>query len=113
MRILFIENHSVFAKTVTKAFLTDHQVDVVPSMRLTLEKLESNNLYDLVLLDYDLDDCKGNEIATKIKQLFPSLKIIATSSHSKGNNLILKAGANAICEKMEFKKIQSVIDSIT
>jgi CheY-like chemotaxis protein len=113
MRILFIENHSVFAKTVTQAFLSDHQVKVVPSMQSALKELESNDLYDLALIDYDLDDCKGDEITIKIKQLYPSIKIIATSSHSKGNNLIFRAGAHAICGKMDFKKIQSVIDSIT
>ena len=113
MRILFIENHLVFAKTVTQAFLADHQVNVVPSMQSALAELESNNLYDLALIDYDLDDCKGDEITLYIKRLYPSIKVIATSSHSKGNNLILNAGANAICGKMNFKKIQSVIDSIT
>jgi len=112
MRILFIENHSVFAKTVTQTFLADHQVKIVPSMQLALEELESNIHYDLTLIDYDLDDCKGDEIAIIIKKTYPNIKIIATSSHSKGNNLILNAGANAICGKMNFKYIQSVIDSI-
>jgi CheY-like chemotaxis protein len=113
MKILFIENHSIFAKTVTQAFLENHQVKVVSSMRSALEELESNDLFDLALIDYDLDDCKGDEVTIKIKQLYPSIKIIATSSHSRGNNLIFNAGANAICEKMDFKKIQSVIDSIS
>jgi len=112
MRILFIENHSVFAKTVTQAFLADHQVKVVPSMQSALVELKSSNRYDLALIDYDLDDCKGDEIAMKIKKLYPSIKIIATSSHAKGNNLIFNTGADAICGKMDFNNIQSVINSV-
>jgi CheY-like chemotaxis protein len=112
MRILFIENHPEFEKTVTQAFLSKHQVKIVPSMESALEELESSDLFDLALIDYDLDDCKGDEVTVKIKQLYPDMKIIATSSHSRGNNLILKAGANAICGKMDFREIQLLIDSI-
>ena len=112
IRILFIENHAVFAKTVTQIFLAAYQVKVVPSMQSALEELKSNSRYHLILIDYDLDDCKGDEITKKIRQTYPDIKIIATSSHSKGNNLMFKAGAHAICGKMEFKKIQSVIDDI-
>ncbi len=112
MKILFIENHSTFAKIVVQMFLSDHQIKIVPSMKLALKELELNRDYKVALIDYDLDDCKGNKVALIIKQLYPNIKIIATSSHLKGNNLILKAGADATCPKMDFSNIQSVIKSV-
>ena len=111
MKILFIENHAVFAKTVTSSFLKNYSVDIVPSIKQAEEKLSLAH-YDIALVDYDLDDGKGDQITTKINTLYPETKIIAVSSHSKGNNLILNAGADAICGKMEFQKINNAIASI-
>ena len=75
MKILFIENHAVFANTVIQAFLGTHQVKVVADMQSALNELQSNTLYELALIDYDLDDCKGDEITIKIKQLYPQIKM--------------------------------------
>ena len=111
MKILYIENHSIFAQSVQKEFLSAYDVTLVPSMKEALNVLEVNH-YDIALVDYDLDDCKGNEVTIKIKSLYPGVKIIAVSSHSKGNDLILNAGADAVCGKMDFKHIKTVIDSL-
>jgi hypothetical protein len=44
--------------------------------------------------------------------LRPELKIIAASSHEAGNVALLKAGASAVCSKMEFDKIAQVIKTL-
>ena len=33
-------------------------------------------------------------------------------SHSEGNTALTQAGASAICSKMQFDRIQSIIDSV-
>jgi atypical dual specificity phosphatase len=38
---------------------------------------------------------------------------IGVSSHDEGNAALLRAGAVAVCSKMHFDRIQSVIDSVT
>jgi DNA-binding response OmpR family regulator len=58
MKILFVENHSAFVQQVTTLFLTAHQVTVVPSLSSARARLTTDK-YDLLLVDYDLDDGKG------------------------------------------------------
>ena len=108
MKILFVENHPVFAKTVISKFLAAHEATVVPSLSQG-RKCVSTNKYDLVLLDYDLDDGKGSELAVEIRILKPQLPVIGVSSHQQGNEALLQAGANAVCSKMDFDRIEEVI----
>ncbi len=111
MKILYIENHEVFAKTVCNLFLSSYEVSLTPSIKLAKFLLETNN-FDIVLVDFDLDDGKGDEITTWIKINYPGLKIIATSSHQAGNDKIILAGADSVCAKNNFKNIQTIIDSV-
>jgi DNA-binding response OmpR family regulator len=111
MKILYVENHAVFAKQVTAQFLSGHTVEVVPSLALAREAFR-NGSYDLLLVDYDLDDGKGNEFVQEVRVAAPQVAIIGASSHEMGNQALLEAGANAICGKMEFDGIQKVIERV-
>jgi DNA-binding NtrC family response regulator len=109
MRILFVENHSVFANVVCGEFLGRHSVEVVPTLALARAKLRTHP-FDLVLIDYDLDDGKGDELVQEVKLHFPSIKTIAVSSHKPGNDALRRAGADFVCPKMDFDRIQTVIN---
>lgn len=112
MKLLYIENHPIFAKTVCQSFLKEHDIDIIPSIKEAAQKIRNED-YDIVLVDYDLDDGKGDEITKLIRSIRPNTKIIAVSSHKEGNDKIFNAGAHAICGKMEFQKINETIDSIS
>jgi DNA-binding response OmpR family regulator len=92
-------------------FLSAHAVRVVPTLAASLDALGAGD-YDLLIVDYDLDDGKGDELVRSCRVLYPKLKIIAGSAHQAGNTALLQAGASAVCGKMEFDKIQSVIDQL-
>lgn len=111
MKILYIENHDIFAETVAKIFLSKYEVNIVPTVLLA-KKLLSEGHYDIALIDYDLDDGKGDEIASWIRLHYPSIKIIATSSHAEGNEKIKTAGADEICAKDNFANINNKIKSL-
>jgi CheY-like chemotaxis protein len=108
VKILYLENHAVFAEQVTRQFLGEHCVTVVPSLAAARSALASGD-FDLVLSDYDLDDGKGEEFVRECRATHPRLPIIAVSSHEGGNAALVKAGASAVCAKMEFDGIQEVI----
>ena|ERR1051325_5467737 len=109
MRILYVENHAVFAQNVIREFLSGHIVVVVPTIAAAEDALRSS-AFDLLLVDYDLDDGKGDAL---IKRLGPhNMKIIAVSSHEHGNSALLTAGAADVCSKMMFNEIQEVIDRV-
>src|SRR5437867_3037292 len=111
MNILYVENHPVFAANVTRQFLSQHSVTVVPSLAGARQAL-ANTIFDLLLVDYDLDDGKGDQLLRELGAQRRVL-VIGVSSHDEGNAALLKAGAVAICSKMNFERIQTVIESIT
>jgi O-acetyl-ADP-ribose deacetylase (regulator of RNase III)/CheY-like chemotaxis protein len=112
LRILYVENHAVFAANVINQFLARHTVTMASSLADARQSLKSSS-FDLLLVDYDLDDGKGD---TLLKELHASSKVIpaiAVSSHDEGNTALLRAGAVAVCSKMQFDRIQSVIETVT
>ena len=111
MKILFVENHSVFAAQVIPLFLSGHDVTLVPSLAEARRTL-SARAFDLLLVDYDLDDGKGEELVMEIRETGSGVPVIGVSSHAAGNQALLKAGANSVCSKMEFDKIQTVIQKL-
>ena len=114
VKILFLENHAVFARLVIRRFLSDHKITVVPSLAEARGILAAADFdFELVLSDYDLDDGKGAEFVRECRALYPSLPIIAVSSHDEGNATLLRAGASAVCGKMEFERIAETIHDLT
>jgi DNA-binding response OmpR family regulator len=111
MKILFVENHSIFANQVCREFLSEHQVTVVSSLHLARQEFAANR-FDLLLVDYDLDDGKGDELVREIFASNSDVKIVAVSSHDEGNAALMKAGAGAVCSKMHFNKMGDVLSSL-
>jgi atypical dual specificity phosphatase len=112
MKILYVENHATFAASVISQFLSQHSVAVVPSLSAARQELEAGG-FDLLIVDYDLDDGKGDELVRELTASGKALVVIGASSHEAGNMALLQAGAVAICSKMQFDRIQSVIDTVT
>jgi CheY-like chemotaxis protein len=112
MNILYVENHAVFADNVTRQFLSQHTVTIVPSLSVARQALAARS-FDLLLVDFDLDDGKGDVLVRELRDNGSRVVVIGASSHETGNDALLRAGATAICSKMQFDRIQSVIDSVT
>ena len=112
MKILYVENHAVFAANVTRQFLSQHVVTVVPSIAAA-RQARSADIFDLLLVDYDLDDGKGEAFVREVRGQGDRVIIVGVSSHDEGNAALRLAGASAICSKMQFDRIQSVIESAT
>ncbi len=109
-RILYVENHAIFAAQVTSLFLSQHDLSIVPSLEAARLALKAKS-FDLVLLDYDLDDGKGAELLPDLNAMTSRPYVVAVSSHDVGNCALLNAGANEICGKLQFSKIASVVSN--
>ncbi len=59
MRVLFVENHAELAEAVVSQFLGGHDVVVVPTIAEAKRRLVDAR-FDVALVDYDLDDGKGD-----------------------------------------------------
>lgn len=111
VRVLFVEDNSVFADLVSDQFLRAHEVQIVPSVAEAI-RCDTHSI-DVVLMDYDLEDGKGDAAVRAIRTKSPDLPIIAVSSHERGNEALTAAGATAVCPKGQFHHIQRVLDAIT
>ena len=107
MRPLFVENHRVFADTVIQAFFPNDHVTVVASPRAVWDL--ALDAFDAALVDYDLDDGKGDEVVRALEQRRPNLPVIAVSAHEGGNAMLTAAGADAVCAKIELARIREVL----
>ena len=65
--------------------------------------------FDVILVDYDLDDGKGADLIAELHGVDARPVLIGVSSHDRGNTAMAAAGADGICGKMDFRNIESVI----
>jgi DNA-binding response OmpR family regulator len=107
MKILLVENHREFAAVVVPTFLAEHEVTIVASCSAARAAV-TNDTFDVALVDYDLDDAKGD---TFVRWLAPKRTppVVAISSHEAGNAALLSAGAVAACPKIHFDQIATVL----
>lgn len=111
MKIRYVENHDVFAANVVRLFLAQHEVTVVPSIARAQEA-RAVETFDLMLVDFDLDDGKGDALVKEVRASGDQIGMVAVSSHDEGNAALVRAGASGICGKMEFNQIQQVIQRV-
>lgn len=105
MRILFVENHVRFARTVIDQLLSQHEVTRCGAVERAKE-LARENAYDAVLVDYDLDDAKGDVLVAWLRRIgFPG-PMVAVSARDEGNEALMRAGASGVCSKAEFHLIR-------
>ena len=111
MDILWIENHTEFARLAIRQFLAGHTVTVVPSLAATHAVLAVSR-FDVLLVDFDLDDGKGTDLVRSLQDSPRRLPIVATSAHEEGNRALLAEGADAVCSKLAFAEIRHVIQRV-
>jgi DNA-binding NarL/FixJ family response regulator len=111
MELLWVENHPHFVQA-TRRFLAGYSVTVVPSLAGARDALAKTR-FDVVLVDFDLDDGKGAELVRELAGHTGRPTIVATSSHADGNEALLQAGADAVCGKLQFAGIPGLLQSLT
>lgn len=111
MKLLFVDNHADFTATVIECFLRDDEVVVVPTIAAAKERFQASQ-FDVVFVDYDLDDGKGDELVRWLRARDANAKIIAVSAREIGNEALVAAGANTQCPKPSFARIHTVLKEL-
>ena len=107
-KLLFVEHHSIFAPPAMIHFLSAQQATVVPSLSAARANLAADQC-DLLSMDYDLADGKGEELVRALREAGNKILTIGVSAREAGKVALLPAGVNEICSKMEFNRIQELI----
>lgn len=102
-KILIVDDHQMFAEGIQfliQVGTNHHVVGVLNTGKSVCSFLNTNHV-DLILLDIELPDISGFELAYNIKTQFPDVKILALSMLSDINsiNKIIEAGATGYCPK--------------
>lgn len=111
LRILFVENHAVFARTVSEEFLAGFEVTVVPSLAEARRQI-ATEAFQAILVDFDLDDGKGDALVAELRAQGFAGRVIAVSARDEGNAKLAAAGADAICPKARFHEIHRALSRV-
>ena len=112
LRILYVEDRAEFAASVISRFLSQHSVTVALSLVEARRALAGGG-FDLLLIDYDLDDGKGDTLIREMRGAGESMPALGISSHNEGCQAMLQAGAAAVFGKRLIDQIQRVIDVVS
>lgn len=113
MRILFVEDHRVFAEAVVAQFLSAHEVEIAESVAIARKAIVTGPAFDAVLVDYDLPDGKGTEVVRQLRADRFKGSIIAVSAKDEGNAELRAAGAHAICKKAELRQLAITLSQLS
>ena len=111
-RLLYVETRARFAQVVCREYLADADVTVVASMAEAERAATAGRDFDAILADYDLKDGTGTALVLSLRAKGVKAPIIAVAAHEFGNQSMLRAGANAICEKMNLEQVQAVLAAV-
>ena len=112
MKLLYVENHAVFAQTAIAQFLSGHEVQVTPSLAGARAALLAGR-FDALLVDFDLDDGKGAELVAELRAAGQAVPIIAVSATKEGNDALLAAGASLAVSKAAFPQLPSALGRLS
>ncbi len=100
----------MLAAIVVEQFLADYQVDIVATIADAQTQL-ARERYDVVLVDYDLPDGKGDALVSLLCILSTKPLVIAVSARPDGNARLLAEGAHVACPKAQLHRIAHVIEA--
>lgn len=110
-RLLYVETRARFAQVVCREYLAGADVTVVSSLA-EAERAATQRSFDAILADYDVKDGNGTELVRRLREKGIKAPIVAVSAHEFGNQAMLRAGADAICEKMNLERLQGVLEGL-
>jgi len=118
LRILLVDDHQIFREALRSLLekTGDFQVVGEAGDGLSALKLAEELSPDIVCLDIGMPGVSGVETARALSQRFPSLKIIALSTHTDRIYVMdmLKAGVSAYVTKAEGgKELLRAITAVT
>jgi DNA-binding NarL/FixJ family response regulator len=117
IRIAIVEDFKLTRVGLRCALNANDDMSVVVEAEDAIEglKLIEKAKPDIVLMDLGLPGMNGIEAMVKLKEMMPEIKIIALTSHDRGEEVIaaLSSGASAYCLKdIDPQKLADVVRDV-
>jgi DNA-binding NarL/FixJ family response regulator len=87
--------------------------DQAPTGEEALERVKTNPP-DMILLDFQMPDLNGLEVARRIAQLFPEIPILMVTIHlsTQLTEEARKSGIRGVCAKWDVGSIVEAVDAL-
>ncbi|MBU9721438.1 response regulator transcription factor [Bacillus alkalicola] len=104
MKILIADDHHVVRKGLTFFFANEETVEVIAEAKNgieVIEAMERGTPIDVILMDLSMPIIDGVEATKRLKERFPSIKILVLTSFEDQEHVIsaIRAGADGYCLK--------------
>ena len=114
MRILVADDNPAvrnYLRSLLEQQSTWHVCDQVPTGAEALQKVKENPP-DMVLLDFQMPDLNGIEVARRIAQLFPQIPILMVTIHLSNQlaEAARKTGIRGVCAKWDVGSIVEAVN---
>ena len=114
MRILVADDNPAvrnYLRSLLEQQSTWHVCDQVPTGAEALQRVKENPP-DMVLLDFQMPDLNGIEVARRIAQLFPQIPILMVTIHLSNQlaEAARKTGIRGVCAKWDVGSIVEAVN---
>ncbi len=114
--VLVVEDNQISFKLIN-AVLAQVKANVVhaPNGKIAIEACLSESHFDLVLMDMQMPEIDGLEATRRIKQIRPTLPIVATTANTfhEDAQACQEAGCDGFLTKpLQFKKMFELMESL-
>ncbi|MHB2017031.1 MAG: response regulator [Candidatus Xenobia bacterium] len=111
VRVLYVEDFIPYRERVMARCLAGHQVTLCDNVAEACAAFR-RGAYDLVLLDYELPDGKGGDVAHFIRGTGDQVVIVANSSSGSCNQHLLALGATHAVLKSQEEELAVLLASL-
>jgi two-component system nitrate/nitrite response regulator NarL len=114
VRILVADDNPAvrsYLRSLLEQQSTWHVCDQVPTGAEALQRVKENPP-DMVLLDFQMPDLNGIEVARRIAQLFPQIPILMVTIHLSNQlaEAARKTGIRGVCAKWDVGSIVEAVN---
>ena len=114
IRILVVDDHTIFAHSLVRLLGTRAELKVVGTAGTVAEAVVAALAYvpDVILMDFELPDGDGPQATEQIKALLPAVKVIMLTAHTDEQSLVnaIAAGCSGFVKKEE--PVDVLLDAI-
>ena len=118
IKVVIVEDFKLTRVGLRCALNENKDINVVAEFENAVDGIKYVEHYkpDVVLMDLGLPSMNGIEATLKIKEISPATKVIALTSHDRGEEVVatLSSGASAYCLKdIDPQKLANVIRDVS
>jgi DNA-binding NarL/FixJ family response regulator len=114
IKVLIVDDHQLMIEGLKSLLEDEVDIDFVAGANSMAETLHflGNNSVDVILMDINMPDGSGIEATVKIKELYPTVKVVALTMHDDISIITRMVKAGAAGYILKRSNMNEVIEAI-